>query len=130
MAKTHGQLRPEGFAAVKASPVCSASQWWNSCAGMDPPARQSRFVPLGRQRDVAKACELPGVEAAPRQKAHHRMLPDGLCQVHKAAALGDAGQSPFHRRADRSAYGGVCLQPLRVELGIAAAEVQAVQVFR
>ena len=54
------------------------------------------------------------------------MSRNGLRQVHKAAALGDAGQSPFHRRADRSAYGGVCLQPLRVELGIAAAEVQAV----
>ena len=28
------------------------------------------------------------IETKPRQKAHHRMLPDSLCQVHKAAAFG------------------------------------------
>ena len=121
MAKTHGQLRPKGVSGLLRIPVVEF-------VCRDGSARAAeQVVPLGRQRDVAKACELPGVEAAPRQKAHHRMLPDSLCQVHKAAAFGNAGQPRLQRGADAAAHGAIFAQLRGIELRIAAAEIEAVE---
>ena len=55
------------------------------------------------------------------------MLPDGLCQVHKAAAFGNAGQPRLQRGADAAAHGAIFAQLRGIELRIAAAEIEAVE---
>ena len=59
MAKTHGQLRPKGFRREGVSGLLRIPVVEFVCR--DGSARAAeQVVPLGRQRDVAKACELPG----------------------------------------------------------------------
>ena len=89
-----------------------------------------KIVPLRGQRQVAEARELPGVKTAAGDRAGHRMIADGVQQVHEPAALGDAGHAFLHGGADAFAHGGVFAQLRGGKLRIAAAEVQPVQPLR
>ena len=77
----------EVFAGTGAVPVVKF------VGGDAAPGITQKIIFVGCQGHIAKAGELAGVKALPGQKAHHFFFSDFLRQVHKAAALRNAGQS-------------------------------------
>lgn len=83
-----------------------------------------KAVLLRRGGDVAEPGQLPRVKAVPGQRTHHGVACDGLCQVHKAAALGDTGHPRVYDLPKLPAQDMVFRQLCRVQLRVTAAQVQ------
>ena len=75
----------------------------------------------GRGGNISEPGQLPRVKAVPGQRTHHGVACNGLCQVHKAAALGDTGHPRVYNVSDLPAQGVVFLQLRRVKFRVAAA---------
>lgn len=78
----------------------------------------------GRGGNISEPGQLPRVKAVPGQRTHHGVACNGLCQVHKAAALGDTGNPRVYGLPKLPAQGTVFRQLRRVQLRVTAAQVQ------
>ena len=114
----------EAFPGLGAIPAVE----FMSANGLPRPAQQ--VILPGGQGHIPEAGQFSIIIACSRQKVYHWFSGDGLRQVHKSAAFGDAGQAPGEGFPHGTPHGGVFAELPGVQLRIAAAQVQPVQIFR
>ena len=91
---------------------------------------QQKPVAAGSQRHISKADKMSGIPSGRRQNACHRDPIQHIAEIEKAAAFRKARKSGAYRSLHGSPHRFIFGQRLFIQLGIAAAEIQAMTVRR